>query len=967
MAYNSRKNEFEGLYQGINEEMPGIAVAYTRKGNYSVFIAMENPVMQYCADEQEYLNAAALFESIVKTLGDGYALQKQDIFSRQVFNQDTEKLPFLSRHYMEYFKGREYTEIQTYLIITQEIKSSAFNLFDKKRWEDFWIRLKKIQDILSQNNIKSYVLNVQEVVEYLHRYLGVNFRKGVFSFDNFITKDTHVEMGNRAFRIIDIVDIDEVLLPPTIKPSAAREGFPSDLFSFLSTVPGADLVIYTQSLLVPSQRKEISRLTSNMNRKKNIKDPGNLLAAADIERLMEDIALNNKILVYTNYSVMIVVNGSAKELETPYNYLEKCFYDLGISISKCAYNQLELFISTFPGNEYALQEYERFLCPHDAAVCFMFKERLKADEDTPLKIYYADRQGIPRAIDVTGKEGKVKLTTNSNFFSLGPSGSGKSFNMNSVVRQLYEQDTDIVMVDTGNSYEGLCAYVKGKYLAYTKEKPISMNPFRITEEENNIEKQNFLKSLVFLLWKGSNAQISNIEDTLMSNVIDSYYRFYFHPFNGFSEEQKNELRGTLMLELKSMTPDQKKDLDPYREKFKKKILKLQQLAKNNNNLGEATNARQIAENLIEKYDISKEELDNPEKYDTILVEQQIEEMEENLANIKVESLSFNSFYEFCYQFIPYECRHNKISFDMANFTYALKHYYKGGIMDNILNEDLDDSLFNEKFIVFEIEAIKDDPKLFPIVTLIIMDVFTQKMRLKKNRKALIIEEAWKAIASPLMAGYIKYLYKTVRKFWGIVGVVTQEIDDIISNETVKETIINNSEITFLLDQSKFKERYTEIAKLLGLSEVEQKKIWTINNLDNKNGRSYFKEVYIRRGTYGEVFGVEESPQTYMAYTTERIEKDALKIYLERCGNDYEKGIVLFCEEWKKMFPDSVKPDEFSSIVNKCWKIYSADYMDDKLAMQKLVEDWKEFDRAKKKSMDNDTLFVDYIAKSATHP
>lgn len=93
-----------------------------------------------------------------------------------------------------------------------------------------------------------------------------------------------------------------------------------------------------------------------------------------------------------------------------------------------------------------------------------------------MKIYYTDRQGVPVAIDISGKEGKNKITDNSNFFCLGPSGSGKSFHMNSVVRQMWEQNTDVVMVDTGNSYEGLCEYVGGKYISYTDEHPITMNP-----------------------------------------------------------------------------------------------------------------------------------------------------------------------------------------------------------------------------------------------------------------------------------------------------------------------------------------------------------------------------------------------------------------------------------------------------------------------------------------------------------
>lgn len=193
----------------------------------------------------------------------------------------------------------------------------------------------------------------------------------------------------------------------------------------------------------------------------------------------------------------------------------------------------------------------------------------------------------------------------------------------------------------------------------------------------------------------------------------------------------------------------------------------------------------------------------------------------------------------------------------------LQPFYKGGAYEKILNENVDSTLFDETFIVFEVDAIKENKKLFPIVTPIIMDVFLQKMRLKKNRKILVIKEALKAIASPLMSEYIKYLYKTARKFWASVGVVTQEIQDIIGSEIVKEAIINNSDVVKLLDQSKFKERFDEIRKILGLTDVDCKKIFTINRLENKDGRSFFREVFIRRGAVGNVFSVEELRECYM--------------------------------------------------------------------------------------------------------
>lgn len=235
---------------------------------------------------------------------------------------------------------------------------------------------------------------------------------------------------------------------------------------------------------------------------------------------------------------------------------------------------------------------------------------------------------------------------------------------------------------------------------------------------------------------------------------------------------------------------------------------------------------------------------------------------------------------------------------MAAYNYLLKDFYKGGSHELTLNENLDTKLFDETFIVFEIDSIKDDPLLFPLVTLIIMDVFIQKMRIKKNRKVLVIEEAWKAIASPMMAEYIKYLYKTARKFWASVGVVTQEIQDIVGSPIVKEAIINNSDIVMLLDQSKFRERFEEIKAILGLTDVDCKKIFTINRLENKEGRSFFREVFIRRGSVGGVFGVEEPHECYMTYTTERAEKEALKLYKKELQCDHQHAIEAYCRDWE---------------------------------------------------------------------
>ena len=268
----------------------------------------------------------------------------------------------------------------------------------------------------------------------------------------------------------------------------------------------------------------------------------------------------------------------------------------------------------------------------------------------------------------------------------------------------------------------------------------------------------------------------------------------------------------------------------------------------------------------------------------VKIEEDIDKIERQRKRLRVTELSFNSYYEFVLERIPQIVARKKVHFPIHEFGTILEKFYRGGELEATLNNDVDESLFNERFIVFEIDKIKDDPVLFPIVVLIIMDVFIQKMRIKKGRKALIIEEAWKAISSPTMAEYIKYLYKTVRKFHGIAGVVTQELNDVIDSPIVKEAILNNSDVKILLDQAKFKERYDDIAAIMGLTPVQRAQIFTINQLPNKKGRNFFKEVWICRGQYSDVYGVEEPPECYWAYTTERAEKEALKIYEAEYGN-----------------------------------------------------------------------------------
>ncbi len=803
-----KAKEFKKTFIGIKTY--AYDVLFHEKSDHSVIIKISNPVLQYSADVDAYTDFHYAFSNIIKILGADYTIQKLDILALKKYTGKKSE-DYLSQKFSEAFTGREYRDITTFLTITRNAKRSKFFTYDAKDFKTFERNITKVIDVLQNRNFQPVALKEKEIVSLLNRFVAFNFSDEVYSFNNFTASDESLKIGNRIIKSISLVDIDEINFPATIKPHTDLNlGFslPVDLMHFLHTIPGTDCIAYNQTIQIPDQRLELAKLAAKKKKHTSMPDPANDLAVEDIDRVMSDIAKDNQLLVFGHYNIIISANDQVIDRAT--NYIESSLFSFGIIPSKQATNQLELFRSAIPGNQEELKHYDKFQTTTDAAICLMFKESLLKDEESDFQIFFSDRQGIPVAIDTSDLPIQTQRINNRNKFVLGPSGAGKSFFMNHMIRQYALQNTDIILVDTGHSYSGLCQYYNGRYITYSEEKPITMNPFRIAKEEFNEEKREFLKSLISLLWKGSDGSINQIEDSVLSSVVSAYYEDFY------------------------------------------------------------TNNREA-------------------KY-----------------------LNFQSFYDFSIDKIAEITEKEAIDFDVKSYRFILKKFCLAGEYGAILNNEMDSSLFDDRFIVFEIDAIKEHKILFPLTTIIIMDVFLQKMRHKKNHKALIIEEAWKAIASPLMAGYILYVYKTVRKFWGEAVVVTQELDDIIGNAVVKNSIINNSDTICLLDQTKFKDNFGEIANLLSLNEVEQKKIFTINNLDNREGRGRFKEVYIKRGAKGEVYGVEVSLHEYLTFTTERKEKDAIQVYLQKYQT-YKEALDTFVQDFLK---SGLKLNEFTNIINR---------------------------------------------------
>lgn len=946
-------------------------VLFGQYGNPIIGIRIKNIVEQYSADPDNYLNFHTVLNQVVSIIGEGRIVQKLDIFTKKKYAAEPSP-QFLQQKYSEHFDGRLFKTIETVILFTDLIqdkikkngRSATGGNITEKSYKELRDKCQKVFMLLKQSGCEPEFLFEKDFEYYISGGLSMQF-SDVPVFDNIKSTSEYLKIGNRYVKNIAYVDVENIDLPSEIEPysilggNGAASETAVDNFTFINELEDYETIVYNQVITIPLQAQQQRELDKKKKKHEGAANnsPSNAIIAEEIQTLLHNIAIDGQLVVNAHFSLLFSTN-TLEAMEGIQSQIENKLFTKGIIVSKNAYNQLELFRAAIPGNATELREYDLFMTTSEAALCFFFKESYPVNEESNFYLRFTDRQGVPLKVDPADLPMKTGRINNRNKFVLGPSGSGKSFLMNNIIEQYLTYNYDVVIVDTGDSYSGTCQYKGGRYIQYTEDKPITMNPFLMDKKEFNIEKIEFLTNLIFLIWQGPDATVSSAQKSILDNVLMSYYHQYFNSGTDWFDNKTSEELILYLAKYNIHEEDIFTDrsatgggfgesyydilgvaFDASSDEVKeagRRLLKFYHPDKNTNNPD--YDSEQFYR-VYEAYDTlndeqrrkiynetqlilikSKDIIERPESvadWDQSFRNAIIKKIKELEEKLEAKELSFNGFYDYCDKFLPLYLNNKKHSitereFNLRTFLFVLRDFYKGGRYGTTLNESADNTLFDESFIVFEIDNVKDNPKLFPIVTLIIMDTFIQKMRLRKDRrKALIIEEAWKAIASKLMGGYILYLYKTVRKFWGEAVVVTQELDDIIGNAVVKDSIINNSDTFILLDQTKFKDNFDRIASLLSLNKVEQNKIFTINNLNNKLGRSRFKEFYLKRGSKGEVYGNEVSLEQYLTYTTEKPEKSAVEYYVQKYGN-YDEALIKIVSDLKA-FGDSL--ENLVSLVN----------------------------------------------------
>ena len=799
----------------------------SKDADVTVAFKVELPEL-FTVTSNEYEAIHSAWHKAVKVLPDFSIVHKQDFFIEEKYQPeiDRDELSFLSRSFERHFNERPFLNHFCYLFLTKTTKmrsrqESTFSTLckgkivpkeieDKETVTKFLEAVGQFERIMNDSGfITLRRLRADEIV-------GTETTAGIvekyFSLsqnDTTVLKDIslnpeEMRIGDDFLCLHTLSDAED--LPGNVGTDSRYERLSTDRsdcrLSFAAPV-GVLLTcnhVYNQYIFIDDHAESLKRFEQTARNMQSLSrySRSNQINRAWIEEYLNEAHSKGLVSVRCHCNVM-AWSDDREELKHIKNDVGS---QLALMECKPRHNTVDvptLFWAGIPGNEGDFPFEESFYTFIPQALCFFTEETNYKSSLSPFGIKMVDRvTGRPLHLDISDLPMKKGVITNRNKFILGPSGSGKSFFMNHLVRQYYEQNSHIVLVDTGNSYQGLCEMIHRKtkgadgiYYTYSEEKPISFNPFFTDDYKFNVEKKDSIKTLLLTLWKSEDDKITKTESGELGSAVSAY--------------------------IKKIQQD--RSIVPCFDTF--------------------------YEYMLNDYRAELEKRD-----------------------IKVSRDDFN----------------------VDNFLTTLRQYYKGGRFDFLLNSRENIDLLHKRFIVFEIDSIKDNAELFPVVVIIIMEAFINKMRrLKGIRKLLIVEEAWKALTTENMANYLKYMYKTVRKYFGEAIVVTQEVDDIISSPVVKESIINNSDCKILLDQKKYMNKFDGIQAMLGLTEKEKAQILSIN-LANHPGRKY-KEVWIGlNGVQSAVYATEVSPAEYLTYTTEESEKTEVFNLAEELGGDLELAI-----------------------------------------------------------------------------
>lgn len=734
-------------------------------------------------NEEEYLDSDAYISAIeniykaVSKMPVNTVVQMLDVFEEESFQSDKkvleeafEQKKFFKYKKLSFYEGRRMLNHKSYLFINfrdrktptgRSIRTTRLglgNALRKKESNDLHGLLQKNKSYFEtffSNVFDLKALAGDEIVNLLYSYFSLEFQETPQAFPSISSTKEGIKVGAKCVGVVSMISQANKVMSSGYNEFGVTTGYFNPIYQ------GLDI----PHIVVTAMRKEDTQSKLDMALKENtllsslsLKGSSQREAErkeADILELESALSRDEESIVSLSQH-LIVHDRTFEKLSFRMQQGQNAMSKKGVGTCIETFETLNLFFGCAPAC--GGQLYKGKAMPLKTAIAYLNLETYRKGSEKG--IIALDRRGFPIKYDPFNEE-----LDNQNALVFGPSGSGKSFFNSKMIKDRFEAGHTLLVIDSGGTYRRLFEALGGKYIEYSEENPLALNPF-LTKREGmrylaSADKIDFLTSFIGKIYKGDleSNPMTEAEKAILGKYLSLYY---------VKERKIPTLKGFCIFLRKHKKDAEEKSLFPFTEFF----------------------------TVMEPF---------------------------------------------------------------VTGVYAL-HF----------NSEEVDYLTDHRLICFELESLKANPKLYPLVIQVLFDFAFEIVANKPNATKFIdVEEGW-VMLNDAGEEYIESLFRKGRKTKTSIRLITQDITE-VKDSRIAGALKNNASTFILLGNEKASSR-EEVASWLGLSDHEMQKY---SSLRRSNGLKPFREVLIKEMNQSNIFRIETSAHEYAIFTSRPDERNAI--------------------------------------------------------------------------------------------
>lgn len=794
----------------------------------------------YTFREEDYSSLNEVMLSAVRNLPAWCVLHRQDIYCYERYRPRKES-SFLATAYEQHFAGRRYLVHKSRFFLTfssraaVHAKGSDTGLlagfghrtfhFEREEVEEKFNRANEFMDTIVGSGLVTARRLTKKDYEGTDDAFGVIEESYLLGMEPGLVSDLRnngetVSYGDTvifSFHLGESRKISATEFTDCVRVDSLSGNDNSVLLSFgakAGILLGNEHIVNHYLVTIPQGAAE-RELESE--RKRKVSGSGaaeNLVGVEEANAFMKSMYSGSSLLVMASFNVVCWCHKDNYSRER--SKVGSALQSMGIQVSHNLIDTPEIWYAGIPGAGSELPFDCLMKTEAQSAFCLYAWETYTGGDDRGNFRVCDKIRMIPLSLAMN-REAFGKFVTDYNMMVVGSVGSGKSFFMNSYLRNCYDNGYEVFLIDKGGSYEGLTQVIneesggkEGFYYSWDENHKISFNPFgdlsAWVDGQGTLDVQNldvvYVMCFLQTLWSPRGGWSSEDSPILLSFLRDFSRKYCCKEgviFQDFIDFMVEDVMPRIL--QRDFTPEE--DPDKRRGYYVNRIQKTE---------------RDID---IKKFCTALEPYGERGSYGILLNDRNPRDMFSSAWTV---------------------CEISKLADDSSD---SGKMFYALCVLSMM-------NAFMRK-----------------------MRQSTSKF------KFLVLEEAWMVVANPTMAPFIKMCWKEGRKYNVSNVVVTQQVSDLVGTAgvadsvsvVIKDVILANTGTRVLLDQKAAMASFPQLAELLKLSPSEQALALSVGK--SLDPRYFYREAFISRGRYSSVYAVEVSEEEALVFESNKESKAPL--------------------------------------------------------------------------------------------